>query len=201
MPPAPDGSAFVNGRDPNAIATFTSVFDNKIYGLLVDANQNWIAKIDLSGVLPQSSGDGFPLPEEHLDSLQARTLKNSTGAVIFFPTVGIVAVFPTSIAFGNQPVGVSSLPATTTLTNVSTATQVSISAVTIQGPNAGDFTETDTCRSVILPLGGVGIPAQGQCAITVTFAPGASGPRSATINIVNDGGVSPLTVQLTGSGT
>jgi len=201
MPPTPDGSAFVNGRDPDAIATFNSVFDNNTYGLLVNANQNWIAKIDLGGVLPQNSGDGLPLPEEHLDPLLARTLTNPVGAVIFFPTAGIVAVSPTSVDFANQTVGVSSLPSAITLTDVSATTQVSISAITIQGPNAGDFTQTNTCESVILPLGGLGLLPHGTCAITVTFAPAASGPRSATINIVNDGGVSPLSVQLKGTGS
>lgn len=51
MPATPDGNAFTNGSDPNAIATFTSVFDKKTYGLLVSANQNWIAKLNLQSIV------------------------------------------------------------------------------------------------------------------------------------------------------
>ncbi|HZR57341.1 MAG TPA: Ig-like domain-containing protein [Terriglobales bacterium] len=47
MPNTPDGNAFVNGSDPNSIATFTSVYDKKNYGLLVSANEDWMAKIAL----------------------------------------------------------------------------------------------------------------------------------------------------------
>jgi hypothetical protein len=121
--------------------------------------------------------------------------------VVFLPAVGIVSVNPTSNDFGNQPVKVASLPFLFGVNNVSTTTPVSLSGITIQGANAGDFTQTNTCSGVALPLGGVGIPPLGNCTITVIFTPSAAGPRSATISIVNDGGVSPLTLMLTGTGT
>ncbi len=58
LPPTPDGLAFINGNDPNAITTFTSVFDKKSYGLLVDANQNWIAKLNLNNYASQNTNSG-----------------------------------------------------------------------------------------------------------------------------------------------
>jgi hypothetical protein len=84
MPPTPDGVAFSNASDPNSIATFTSVFDNKLYGLLVDANDNWIAKINLvttEGLI----ADPFSqtLPSGVNIGLSSLTL---TAPVIYLPT-------------------------------------------------------------------------------------------------------------------
>jgi len=84
MPPTPDGAPFTNGSDPNAIATFTSVFDNKLYGLLVDANEDWIAKVNLvatEGLI----FDPFSqtLPSGVNIGLSALTL---TSPVIYLPT-------------------------------------------------------------------------------------------------------------------
>jgi len=84
MPSTPDGVAFTNASDPNSIATFTSVFDNKLYGLLVDANENWIAKINLvttEGLI----GDPFSqtLPSGVNIGLSALTL---TDPVVYLPT-------------------------------------------------------------------------------------------------------------------
>jgi hypothetical protein len=198
VPAAPDGSPFMNGNDPNAIATFTSVVDKKNYGVLVDESQNWIVKFNLGTLATAVGSNRLPLGVD----ISGQILAGFGGApVVFLPAVGIVSVNPTSNDFGNQPVKVASLPFLFGVNNVSTTTPVSLSGITIQGANAGDFTQTNTCSGVALPLGGVGIPPLGYCTITVIFTPSAAGPRSATISIVNDGGVSPLTLMLTGTGT
>jgi hypothetical protein len=84
MPSTPDGVAFTNASDPNSIATFTSVFDNKLYGLLVDANENWIAKINLvttEGLI--SDPFSQTLPSGVNIGLSALTL---TDPVVYLPT-------------------------------------------------------------------------------------------------------------------
>ena len=84
MPSTPDGVAFTNASDPNAIATFTSVYNNKLYGLLVDANENWIAKINLvttEGLIADPFSD--TLPSGINIGLSALTL---TAPVVYLPT-------------------------------------------------------------------------------------------------------------------
>lgn len=59
MPNTPDSNSWMNGGDPHGLAVFSSAIDGKHYGFLVEAAQNWIAKVDLNGVLgasPQQDG-------------------------------------------------------------------------------------------------------------------------------------------------
>jgi len=62
MPAKPDGNAFANGSDPNTIGTFTSVVDKKNYGFLMDATQNYIAKINFATMESEFSNGTFSLP-------------------------------------------------------------------------------------------------------------------------------------------
>ena len=103
-----------------------------------------------------------------------------------------VKLSPSSIDFGNQKVGTTSVPIPITLTNLGTTT-LTISQLKIKGTNAADFAQTNNC--------GNSVPAQGQCTITVTFTPTAKGHRSAEVKINDNGGGSPQTVPLSGTGT
>jgi len=51
MPNTPDMNSWANGYDPHAVSVFTSVYDGKLYGFLVNSSQTWIAKIDLASAL------------------------------------------------------------------------------------------------------------------------------------------------------
>ena len=88
--------------------------------------------------------------------------------------------------------GTSSAPQTITLTNVGTAT-LNLTSNSIQGPNKGDYSKTGNC--------GMSVAPGASCSITVTFTPTATGTRTAHVNLTDDGGGSPQTVPLTGTGT
>ncbi len=51
LPNTPDSNGWVNGGDPHGVAVFTSVVNGKHYGFLVNQQQNWIARVDLEGML------------------------------------------------------------------------------------------------------------------------------------------------------
>ncbi len=102
-------------------------------------------------------------------------------------TTSTISVSPTTIAFGNEPVGSTSANQSITLTNNGTA------SFTFQSPiattsNAAYLVTPGTCGTTLA----AGVP----CTIGVTFTPGASGPTPATLTI---GGVTQ-TVSLTGTG-
>jgi hypothetical protein len=103
-----------------------------------------------------------------------------------------VQLTPTSLNFGNQPVGTKSLSKRITLSNKGTAT-VSISNISITGTDSGDFAETNTC--------GKNVKAGASCFITVTFKPLAKGKRTADVSVSDNGGGSPQKVTLSGTGT
>ena len=99
--------------------------------------------------------------------------------------------------FPNTTVGATSAEKTVTISNSGTAPLV-VSAVTVGGPNAGDFTPNDNCfgttpTSITLPPGG-------SCDATVSFTPTAAGSRKALLQVTDDAPGSPHSVPLSGSG-
>lgn len=104
----------------------------------------------------------------------------------------VITVSPTSINFGDQKVGTTSSAAPVTLSNVG-STAVTITAISIVGTNAGDFAETNNC--------GKTLAGNSSCTIKVTFTPTATGARSASLSITDNGGGSPQSVALAGTGT
>jgi hypothetical protein len=104
----------------------------------------------------------------------------------------VVQLSPSGINFGDQKVGTKSPVVPVKLTNVGTTT-LSISKIAITGVDANDFLQTNNCGKSVL--------AGGSCTIKVRFAPTTTGQRSANLAITDDGGGSPQTVSLTGTGT
>lgn len=97
-----------------------------------------------------------------------------------------------SLFFGDQPVGTASSPMTVILTNIG-STAMSISSISVTGLNAADFAQTNTC--------GASMAAGASCFITATFTPSATGVRSASISISDNGGGSPQQLLMSGTGT
>jgi len=103
-----------------------------------------------------------------------------------------VSLSPSSIAFPAQTVGTKSSPVPVTLTNTSSTTTLSITAIAITGTDRADFTKTFTC--------GTSLPPSQSCTINVTFAPQVTGALSASLSVADNGGGSPQSIPLTGTG-
>jgi hypothetical protein len=106
-----------------------------------------------------------------------------------------VVLSPASLDFGNQIFGSSSSALTETLTNMASSA-VAISSVAIatnQASNAGEFMQSSTTC-------GSSLAAGANCAISVTFTPGQTGPRAAALTITDDTAGSPQSVGLIGVG-
>jgi class 3 adenylate cyclase len=110
------------------------------------------------------------------------------------PTVQgvLIQLSPTSLNFGNQPVGTKSLSQTITMSNKGSLA-VSITSISVIGSNAGDFARAKTC--------GNSLASGASCFITVTFKPAATGRRTASVSVSDNGGGSPQKVALAGTGT
>jgi hypothetical protein len=94
--------------------------------------------------------------------------------------------------FGHLAVGTTGSPQSIILTNVGD-TQLNFNGIAIAGANADDFLQTNNC--------GTSIPAQASCAITLRFKPTASGTRTGSLRISDNGGGSPQKVYLAGKGS
>jgi len=106
-------------------------------------------------------------------------------------TAPIASVSPTSLAFGTEPISLTSSPQSVTLSNTGNAT-LTITSVTITGTNANDFAENTTCGS--------SLAAGANCTIAVTFTPSIAGSETATLSISDNASGSPQTVSLSGTG-
>jgi uncharacterized repeat protein (TIGR03803 family) len=84
-----------------------------------------------------------------------------------------VQFLPSSLTFGDEPVGKSSPPLSSTLYN-NTSSTVVFNSIT---PN-GDFSETNNCGS--------SLPAGGHCTFAVVFTPTATGTRIGSITVVDN---------------
>jgi hypothetical protein len=102
-----------------------------------------------------------------------------------------VNLSPSSIAFGNQNVGTTSATQTVRLWNPGSG-DLTVAGITITGANAADFSETNSCQSVL--------PPHISCNINVAFSPAASGSRIASLMISDDVPGAPQTVSLSGTG-
>jgi hypothetical protein len=105
----------------------------------------------------------------------------------------VVSLSPSALNFPGQKVGTKSAPMLATVKNDGSAA-LTISGVSIGGNERKDFSETDNCASQTLAPGAT-------CTVTVIFAPTKTGTRSATLFVDDNGGGSPQTVVLTGTGT
>lgn len=101
-----------------------------------------------------------------------------------------VLLSPASENFGAVGIG-SSAQQVFTVTNA-TSNTVNVAGISFTGANTGDFSQNNTCSSPLAPAA--------TCAITVTFAPSATGARSGSLSIADDAPGSPQTAALTGSG-
>jgi hypothetical protein len=110
--------------------------------------------------------------------------------------VQAVSANPASVAFGSQTVATTSATRTVTFTSSGTVT-ATVGLIQIIGANAGDFAITaNSCTPIPLAL-----PPSQTCTVTLTFTPGASGSRVATLSVTSSDPASPLQVGLSGTGT
>ncbi|MGA7796566.1 MAG: choice-of-anchor D domain-containing protein, partial [Candidatus Acidiferrales bacterium] len=113
---------------------------------------------------------------------------NVTGTGLAGPVV-----FPATYDMGSQIVGLTGPTQRVVLQNVQKA-QLAISAVTPPAGTEFAIASSSTCKS------GVNVPGGGNCFFDLTFKPGATGSRTASIVVTDNGPGSPRTLNLTGAG-
>jgi hypothetical protein len=77
----------------------------------------------------------------------------------------VATASPGSLTFSNQVFGSTSVAQRVRLSNTGAGILSGIS-ITITGPNAGEFSQTNNCGSTV--------PGYGNCTVYVTFTPSAS---------------------------
>jgi uncharacterized repeat protein (TIGR01451 family) len=143
-----------------------------------------------------------PTPPLLLDNFisgsEQLTLSGTTTPVLL-PDAHL-AVTPSPLAFGSLSLGTAKT-LTTTFTNAGTD-PTTISGITVSGPDAADFSIVPGSLTCPGAQNNVAQVAPGApCAVDVSFAPGATGDRSADLAVTSDSVDGTQTVPLTGTGT
>ena len=108
--------------------------------------------------------------------------------------VGPVAnLSPTGLSFGNITVATPSSAQTITITSAGDQA-LSLNSISVNGPNASEFTESDNCfaPTVLQPTK--------SCAISIFFTPAAIGQRQAVLMVASNAPSSPQSAALMGMG-
>jgi sugar lactone lactonase YvrE len=145
-------------------------------------------------------GDGGAANKAHLNNVGLAVDSNENlliadagnNRIRQVPMIGVATLNPTSLNFGNQPVGTKSGPLPVTLQNTG-ADDIVISNITI----GGDFSQTNNCPST-LPPSNAAFPV--TCTFTVYFTPTKKGTRNGAIHITDNAYRSPQIIKLTGVG-
>ncbi len=100
----------------------------------------------------------------------------------------------TTLAFGTEFLGFTTAAQTVTLTNTG-GNPLAVSAVTVTGAAAGDYTiGANSCT-------GHSVASGKTCSVSVTFKPTTSGARSASLVFTDNSSSTSQAVALTGTGT
>jgi hypothetical protein len=101
-----------------------------------------------------------------------------------------IALSPTALNFGAEPVGQTSAPQPVIISNVGN-TSVNLTGFTISGASADYIKSGNTC--------GPSLAAGTSCSLNVSFNPTKKGTRNGQLNVANNGG-GTATATLTGTG-
>ena len=106
-----------------------------------------------------------------------------------------ISLSVTRLNLGSHAVGTTSKAKSVTVTNVgSVVVNFTGSGISLAGADPGDFIiSANTC--------GPSLASGAGCTVSIEFKPTAQGTRTATLDFNDDGGASPQTVVLSGTGT
>ncbi len=120
-------------------------------------------------------------------------LVGTPSTILIIGTTPKISIDPASLTFGDQTQGVVSNSKTLTVTNNGDG-DLSLTGVTITGTNASDFAFTGPTFPQTVTANG------GTTTINVTFKPGSTGARAASLSIASNAATAAPAVSLSGNG-
>ncbi len=194
------GTVLVGSNKAAAPVTLTNKMNVALTGITVAASGTGFTQVNTCGTsiaaggtctitatfTPTAAGaatGAVTITDSANNSPQSITL-TGTGALP-------VALNPTSLNFGTVKVGTTSAAKTVNVTN-NMKTTLTISSIGFNGPDAADYSQTNTC--------GTSLASAAKCTISVTFKPKATGSRPANLILTDSATTSPQKVKIIGTG-
>jgi hypothetical protein len=147
--------------------------------------------VTISGT-PDTVAQGVAFTVEVTDSAHHTARQPYTVSILLQADSLVLSL--ASFNFGNQIIGSASSAQIETLTNTASIDMALNSiAIAPTAATAGEFNQTGTTC-------GSSLAAGASCTINLTFTPGQTGPRAATLTVADDTAGSPQSVNLAGVG-
>ena len=204
--PAGPGVGFVTKISPGGSGAADLVYSTFFGGSGSTQEQGFSIALDASSppnayITGQTFSTASSFPIFPPTAFQTSLKGISDAFIAKLTLIPTLAVVPTSLDFGTQPIAVTSAAKTVSLTNnTSDAIPFPGTAVTFSGTNKADFASpSNTC--------GGSIAAGASCTVSVTFTPSVSAAETATMVItvtITNGGLSSsqaFDVSLKGTGS
>lgn len=155
----------------------------------LDQNGIHVFQIDLStGNIAEISGSPFSVTPDTALGSSGLAISGTPGQAITGP---VAQLFPTSQDMGQIAIGQHSGTKVISLANTGGQT-LAISGISLTGPNAGDFSLSNTCAATLA--------ANANCSISLEFTPSVAGPEQATLQVADNAPGSPQSAAITGTG-
>src|SRR5260370_1856493 len=100
-------------------------------------------------------------------------------------------IFPSTANFGAITVGGTSSTKLFSIVNIGDQT-LSISSISITGPNASSFSQSNTCASTLAP--------NANCTVSINFTPASTGALTGVLQVADNAPGSPQALTLSGTG-
>jgi hypothetical protein len=164
----------------------------------------WYVATDVGVFLTRNGGDSWQLYGTGLPDVVVQDIQiNEPARILVAVTHGrsawtaalpyaALSLSPSSLNFGNEPVGHSSAARTVTIYNPGNA-PLTITSINRTGSDASDFSDTTTC--------GPSLAGHKTCQIAVRFSPKAMGNLNGKLSIYDQSSRSPQVIYIDGTGT
>jgi len=180
----PDGSDYTFasyfGGASNQFRSFSSS-NESIAGIAADP----LGNVYVTGLAATTD---FPIAGTFQSALKSAA-SNAFVAKISSSTPAGPQVFPHALSLETSALGFSTAVPNSHVTLVNGTNTLTITGITFTGPNAADFTETDSCGAELLP--------HAVCSIAIQATPKTATTETATLNITDSDTSSPQLVTLT----
>ena len=147
----------------------------------------------ISTILANFSVSGIGTGDFNSDGIADVAFASTGLELLYRPTVSVllsapfISLFPPSLSFGSQQLGLPSPPQGLTLTNIGNS-PLSVSEIVA----SGDFQQSSDCNGIV--------DIASACTIQVTFTPSVLGSQTGSVVIANSSASSPSAIPVTGAG-
>ncbi len=192
-----NGRMYVGDSVDNRILGFSQPLKSPIADMVFgQGNQFLSGRPNLDGSAPSAQTLSYPtaVAVDGSDNLFTTDTDNNRVLQYLQPYAerGVLSQSATAMPFGTIAVGTKSSAIDVTMTNTGVV-PIFIYRITVEGPEAADFTQTNNCVGAL--------KSASSCTIAGTFKPSVKAAESATMTVMDNALKAPQHISMSGTGS